>query len=77
MLFLAAAAVFPSLGNAQAPVFVVTPEDSTVRFFVKASVAIEGNFSKWDATLKFTSPDVSTGVWTSRFSRLARIPEAA
>jgi polyisoprenoid-binding protein YceI len=29
---------------------------------VKASVALEGTFDKWDATLTFTSPDVSTGV---------------
>jgi polyisoprenoid-binding protein YceI len=29
---------------------------------VKASVAIEGKFEKWDATLTFTSPDVTTGV---------------
>ena len=32
------------------------------QFFVKASVALEGNFKKWDATLTFTSTDVSTGV---------------
>jgi polyisoprenoid-binding protein YceI len=49
-------------GRAQAPVFVITPETSSVKFFVKASVALEGNFDKWDATLVFTSPDVSTGV---------------
>src|SRR5271156_3285738 len=48
--------------RAQAPVFVITPEDSSVKFFVKASVALEGNFAKWDATLKFTSTDVTTGV---------------
>jgi polyisoprenoid-binding protein YceI len=29
---------------------------------VKASVAIKGNFDKWDAMLTFTSPDVATGV---------------
>jgi polyisoprenoid-binding protein YceI len=29
---------------------------------VKASVALEGTFDKWDATLTFTSPDVLTGV---------------
>jgi polyisoprenoid-binding protein YceI len=54
--------VLPSVSRAQAPVFVVTPHVSTIKFFVKASVAIEGSFDKWDATLKFTSPDVSTGV---------------
>jgi polyisoprenoid-binding protein YceI len=44
------------------PVFVITPEDSTVKFNVKASVAIAGDFNKWDSTLTFTSPDVTTGV---------------
>jgi polyisoprenoid-binding protein YceI len=29
---------------------------------VKASVAIAGKFAKWDATLTFTSPGISTGV---------------
>src|SRR5262245_16898924 len=62
VLCLLASAVLPSVSRAQAPVFVVTPRVSTVKFFVKASVAIEGSFDKWDATLKFTSPDVSTGV---------------
>jgi polyisoprenoid-binding protein YceI len=45
-----------------APKFEVTPEVSTIRFFVKSSIELEGNFEKWDATLTFTSPDVSTGV---------------
>ena len=63
VLCLVASAVFPSLSRAQdAPVFVITPEDSSVKFFVKASVALEGNFEKWDATLTFTSPELSTGV---------------
>jgi len=54
--------LLPSLSRAQAPVFAITPEDSTITFGVKASVAIEGKFEKWDATLTFTSPDVTTGV---------------
>jgi polyisoprenoid-binding protein YceI len=55
--------VLPSLSRAQnIPVFEITPGDSTIKFFVKASVALEGNFQKWDATLTFTSTDVSTGV---------------
>jgi polyisoprenoid-binding protein YceI len=54
--------LLPSLSRAQAPVFAITPEDSTVKFDVKASVAIEGKFEKWDATITFTSPDVTTGV---------------
>ena len=62
VLCLVASIALPSLGKAQVPVFVVTPEDSSIRFFVKASVAIDGTFDKWDATLTFTSPDVTTAV---------------
>jgi len=41
---------------------VIAPEESTIKFSVKASIALEGTFDKWGATLSFTSPDVSTGV---------------
>ena len=54
--------VLTPLSQAQAPVFVITPQDSSIKFYVKASVALEGSFDKWDATLTFTSPDVTTGV---------------
>ncbi len=54
--------LLPALTRAQAPVFTLTPEGSTIKFSVKASVPIEGTFDKWDASLKFTSPDVTTGV---------------
>ncbi len=53
---------FPSICRAQAPVFEVTKADSTIKFYVKASTKIEGKFEKWDATIKFTSPELSTGV---------------
>ena len=62
VLCLLAASVFPSVSRAQVPVFVITQEESSIKFSVKASVALEGTFDKWDATLTFTSPDVSTGV---------------
>jgi polyisoprenoid-binding protein YceI len=62
VLCLITSVVLPSVSRAQAPVFVITPEDSWIKFNVKASVAIAGDFDKWDATLTFTSPDVSTGV---------------
>ena len=63
VLCLIASALFPSPSPAQGvPVFVITPEDSSIKFFVKASVALEGNFDKWDATLTYTSPALSTGV---------------
>jgi polyisoprenoid-binding protein YceI len=41
---------------------VITSDESSIKFSVKASVALEGTFDKWDATLKFTSSDVSAGV---------------
>jgi polyisoprenoid-binding protein YceI len=63
LLPLLAAALLPSLAKAQAPVFVISPPpQSTIKFSVKASVAIAGTFDKWDATLTFASPDVTTGV---------------
>ena len=62
LLLLAAAALLTPLSRAQAPVFEIPQQGSTVGFNVKASVAIAGKFDKWDATLTFTSPDVTTGV---------------
>jgi polyisoprenoid-binding protein YceI len=56
------AALLVSIGQAQVPVFEFSQQQSKIKFSVKASVAIEGNFDKWDATLTFTSPDVTTGV---------------
>lgn len=62
ILCLAASAILTPLSRAQAPTFVITPEGSSITFSVKASVAIAGKFDKWNATVKFTSPDVTTGV---------------
>jgi polyisoprenoid-binding protein YceI len=62
VLGLLAIAIFPAVSRAQAPVFAITPQQSTVKFAVKASVPIEGDFEKWDATLVFTSTDINTGV---------------
>ena len=57
--------LFISFARAQAPtgvpVFEVTPIESTINFGVKASVALEGKFEKWEATLTFPSTDVTTG----------------
>ena len=61
LCLLASAALMP-LARAQGPVYVVTPVQSSIKFGVKASVAIEGTFDKWTATLTFPSPDVTTGV---------------
>jgi polyisoprenoid-binding protein YceI len=61
-----ASVVLPSVSRAQAPdgvpVIKIMKEDSSIRFHVKASVAIDGTFDKWDATATMTSPDVETGV---------------
>jgi len=54
--------VLPALSRAQAPVFAITPEESSIKFYVKASVALAGSFDKWEATLRFTSPDLATGI---------------
>jgi len=62
IFLLLASFVFPSVGRAQAPVFEITPGESTVTFDVKASVAIRGKFDKWDATITMTSPELSTAV---------------
>jgi polyisoprenoid-binding protein YceI len=57
-------ALLPPLTQAQVPVFAITQKQSAITFSVKASVAIDGNFNKWDATLAFASPDVTTGSLT-------------
>lgn len=62
VLCLLASALFPSLTQGQVPVFVVEQEGSAVHFSVKASVAIDGKFDKWEATLTFPSTDGTTGV---------------
>ena len=62
ILGLLALATLTPPSHAQVPVFTTTPENSSIKFFVKASVALTGNFDTWDATLKFSSPDVTTAV---------------
>ena len=57
--------LFGSLVLAQSPagvpIFTIDPQQSTVKFSVKASVAIDGTFDKWDAKLTFASTDPKTG----------------
>jgi polyisoprenoid-binding protein YceI len=56
-------ALLSSVSSAQeVPVFEITPLESSIKFDVEASVAIKGTFDKWNATLTFTSPEVTTGV---------------
>ena len=61
-LCLLATAGVPSFSQTQAPVFEITPLDSSILFNVKSSTTIAGKFDKWEATLTFTSPDETTGV---------------
>ncbi len=44
------------------PVFQIIKADSSIKFNVKASVPIAGIFDKTDASITFTSPDLSTAV---------------
>jgi len=55
---------FPSRIQAadEVPVFKITPVESSITFDVEASVDIKGKFDKWEATLTFTSTDVTSGV---------------
>jgi polyisoprenoid-binding protein YceI len=66
ILCLLVSGLSPSMTQAQAPagvpVIKITKEDSSIKFNVKASVAIAGTFDKWDTTIAMTSPDVETGV---------------
>jgi polyisoprenoid-binding protein YceI len=50
------------------PTFLITPDRSTIKFSVKASVSIAGKFDAWDATLTFASSDVTTGVLDVKIS---------
>jgi polyisoprenoid-binding protein YceI len=54
--------IFPSAGWAQVPVFEITKADSSIKFNVKASVAISGTFDRWDSTVTLTSPDLTSAV---------------
>lgn len=44
-----------------APVHVITPGHSWIKFRVRGSDAISGKFDEWDASLEFTSVDESKG----------------
>jgi polyisoprenoid-binding protein YceI len=55
-------AVLPTVSRAQAPVFEIVPVESSIKFDVESSVAIKGAFEKWEATLTFASPELSTGI---------------
>src|SRR6267154_2820387 len=52
----------PSANRAQVPVYEVTPVESAIKFDVGSSVPIKGTFDKWNASMKFSSTDVRSGV---------------
>jgi polyisoprenoid-binding protein YceI len=64
MAFILLSSASRAQAPAEVPVFEITPPAGgfKITFNVKASVPIQGVFEKWEATLKFTSPDVTTGV---------------
>jgi len=61
-LFVSLFLVGVSRSQAQAPVFEISSEESWIKFYVRASVALVGKFDKWDANLTLRSPDEKTGV---------------
>jgi len=61
-LCLLAFAVLPASRAEDVAVSEVIPGESTIKFGVDASVSIKGTFTKWDATLTFTAPEVESGV---------------
>jgi polyisoprenoid-binding protein YceI len=61
LLFLAAGTLAAQQASG-VPVFKITPVESKVTFHVDSSTKIEGTFDKWNASLVFTSPDVTSGV---------------
>ena len=62
LLCLPLCAALPIQARADVPVFAISRKESTIRFYVKASIELRGTFDKWDATLTFASQDVATGV---------------
>ena len=62
LCLLAFGVLLPTSRAQDVPVSEVTPLESTIKFDVEASVPIQGTFQKWDATLKYSSTAVESGV---------------
>jgi polyisoprenoid-binding protein YceI len=62
ILCLVVICTLPPANRAQVPVYEVTPVESTIKFGVDSSVSIKGSFDKWNASMKFSSTDVRSGV---------------
>src|ERR1700746_1497186 len=54
--------VSPPGSYAQVPIYEVTPTESSINFGVDSSVSIKGIFEKWNASIKFSSTDVTSAV---------------
>lgn len=61
VLCLLASAVLSPFAHAQGPVYSIKPEQSTIQFSVKASVALSGTFDKWDAAMTFPTTNATSG----------------
>jgi polyisoprenoid-binding protein YceI len=62
LYFLASFAMSTAAEAQTAPVFAITPQGSSIKFFVSSSVSVKGKFDNWTATLTFASVDAATGV---------------
>jgi polyisoprenoid-binding protein YceI len=62
VMCLLAFCALPSTSRAQVPVYEVTAVESNIKFGVDSSVPIKGTFDKWNASMKFSSTDVRSGV---------------
>jgi polyisoprenoid-binding protein YceI len=62
LLSLLASNAVAEVGEPEAPVYEITPAESSIKFDVESSAAIKGTFSRWNAALTFQSRDLSTGV---------------
>ena len=63
VLCILASGLLPLVTTAQdIPVSEISKEESSFKFSVKSSIPIAGTFDKWDASITFTSPDVTTAV---------------
>ena len=62
VLWLFVFCTLPLANRAQVPVYEVTPVESTIKFGVDSSVPTKGTFDKWNASMKFSSTDVRSGV---------------
>jgi polyisoprenoid-binding protein YceI len=54
--------VSPAQAPSSVPIFKIDAKQSAIKFSVKASVAIDGVFDKWDASLTFASTAAESGV---------------